>query len=268
MTPLEAIILGIIQGISEFLPISSSGHLALTKQLLGIAEPDMPFIIVVHLGTLVPVLIIYRKDIWQLIKRPFQKMTALLIIATLPAVLVALFFSDRIESAFASVNFIAGGLIITGIALMLSDRVKSVDMRKDGKNISRLDALLIGIAQAIAVLPGISRSGSTITAALGRKITRDDAAKFSFFMSIPAILGAAVLYTAQIVTGRIYISSLDPVALGLGFLSAALSGYLAINSLLAIIRKAKLRYFAYYVFLLAGVIIFDIMILNGVIFGG
>ena len=265
MTLLEAILLGIVQGLAEFLPISSSGHLALTKQLFGLNEPNMPFIIVVHLGTLLPVLIIYRKDIWELIKKPFQKLTALLIIATLPAVVVALLFDDRIEEAFVSLHFLAGGFIITGLALMLTDRIKF--LHKKGEDISPLDALLIGIAQGIAVFPGISRSGSTIAAALGRKITREDAAKFSFFMSIPAILGAAVLYTAQIITGRVAIGTLDPLTLGAGFIAAALSGYLAINSLLAIIRKAKLRYFAYYVFLLAGVIIFDIIVLSGVIFG-
>jgi len=264
MTLLEAIILGIIQGLSEFIPISSSGHLALGKHFFGISEPDLPFIIMVHLGTLVPVFIIYRKDIWAIIRRPFQKMTALLIIATIPAVIAGLFLEDRVEQALASLHFLAAGFIITGIVLLFSDRISKTN--KDEENISKFDAALVGIAQAIAIFPGISRSGATLSAALGRKINREAAARFVFLMSIPIILGAAALYTLQIIRGDLPAYAIDWPGMAAGFAAAALSGYLAISYMLSAIRRARLRIFAIYVFTLAAIILLDIFALSGRIF--
>ena len=258
MTLLEAIILGIIQGLAEFLPISSSGHLALGQVLFGIDDNNMAFNIVVHVGTLVPVVIVYRKDIWELIKRPFQKMTFLLITATIPAVIVAVFFDDAIEAAFSSLSFLAVGFVITGFVLILTDKFRKNHKKSD--EISYLDALLIGIAQGIAVFPGISRSGSTIAASLSRGIVREDAAKFAFLMSIPAILGALLLQIVSVISGEILLEELNFINLGAGLVSAMLSGYLAINFMLAAIKKAKLSYFAYYVIILAVAIIVGLFI--------
>jgi len=256
MTVLQAIILGIIQGLSEFLPISSSGHLALTLGLMNIDE-GLLFTVVVHVGTLIPVIIVFRKDILALIKKPFQKMTYLLIVATIPAAIVALFFDDMIEAAFTSFNFIAIGFIITGIVLILTDRLKR--NTKKSEDISWLDAALIGLAQAVAVFPGISRSGSTIAAALSRGIDREAAAKFAFLMSIPAILGALLVKIISVVRGDILIEEINFIVLGAGFITAALSGYLAINFMLAAIKKAKLSYFAYYVLILSGLVFIGYM---------
>ena len=258
MTLLEAIILGIVQGLAEFLPISSSGHLALGQLLFGIDDNNMAFIIVVHIGTLIPVVVVYRKTIWELIKKPFQKMTYLLIIATVPAAIVGIFFEDAVEAALGSLGFLAGGFIVTGMVLIATDRLRKNNKKSD--EITYLDALLIGIAQAVAVFPGISRSGSTIAASLARGINREDAAKFAFLMSIPAILGALLMQILHVIRGNVLLEDLNFINLGAGFIAAMLSGYLAINFMLAAIKKAKLSYFAYYVLILAAAIMVGLLV--------
>ena len=251
MSLLEAIILGLIQGLSEFLPVSSSGHLLVFHHIFGItAEDNLTFIIVLNMGSLLPLLFVFRKDIWALIKKPFQKTTALLAIATTPLVVVTLLFEHHIEAMFYSIHFLPIGFVITGVVLMLSDRLKKND--KDIEGIRLLDALLIGCAQAVAVFPGISRSGSTITATMARGINRENAAKFSFLMSVPAAIGAMVFRISRILADPALIEGLNFANLAAGFITAAVSGYLAINFMLAIVKKAKLKYFAfYYVFALA-----------------
>ena len=255
MSLLEAIILGLIQGISEFLPVSSSGHLLVFHHIFGITtEDNLTFIIVLNMGSLMPLLFVFRKDVWALIKKPFQRTTALLIIATIPLVLVTLLFEDFIESAFHMVRWLPVGFIITGVVLLLSDKLKK--NYKNMGDISLLDAVLIGIAQAFAVFPGVSRSGSTITATMARSVNRESAAKFSFLMSIPAAIGAIVFRISRIVSDTELVEGLNFVNLGAGFITAAVTGYFAINFMLAIVKKAKLKYFAlYYIFALVVLIV-------------
>ena len=255
MSLLEAIILGLIQGLSEFLPVSSSGHLLVFHHIFGItAEDNMTFIIVLNMGSLIPLLFVFRRDIWALIKNPFQKTTALLIIATIPLVIVTLLFEGFIESAFHMVHFLPIGFILTGVVLLLSDRLKKNN--KSMEDISLLDAALIGCAQAIAVFPGISRSGSTITATMARGVNREDAARFSFLMSVPAAFGAMLFRFSRIITDPELLEGLNFVNLGAGFVTAAIAGYVAINFMLSIVKKAKLKYFAiYYIFALVVLII-------------
>lgn len=260
MSILEAIILGIIQGLTEFLPVSSSGHLALGHIIFGLEEEGLLFTIAIHVATLIPVMIVFRKDIWTLIKQPFQKMTFLLIIATIPAALVGFLLRNVVETAFSSLQALAVGFIITGLVMTLSDKLRK--NTKKSEDITYLDAALIGTAQAAALLPGISRSGSTISASLARGITRESAAKFSFLMSIPAILGGAALEIITLIQSGAGVSDISPIPLASGFLAAAFSGYLAVNFMLAAIKKAKLRYFAYYVLTLSAVIIFGLIALN------
>ena len=250
MSLLEAIILGLIQGLSEFLPVSSSGHLLVFHHLFGItSEDNMTFIIVLNMGSLVPLLWVFRKDVLQIIKKPFQKMTLLLIVATLPLITVTLFFQDSIEEMFHLVQFLPYGFLVTGVVLLLSDKLKKSN--KTVENFSVFNALLVGIAQSFAVFPGISRSGSTITASLATGLDRTNAAKFSFLMSIPAAFGAIALRIGHIFSGRIALDDLNFLNLLAGFLTAAISGYLAINFMLSIVKKAKLKYFAlYYIFAL------------------
>jgi len=251
MSLLEAIILGLIQGMSEFLPVSSSGHLLVFHHIFGItAEDNLTFIIVLNMGSLLPLLLVFRKDIWALVRKPFQKTTALLIIATVPLVIVTLLFEGYIESMFYMVNLLPFGFVVTGVVLLLSDRLKKND--KDMDSLGFLDAALIGCAQAFAVFPGISRSGSTITATMARGINRESAAKFSFLMSVPAAIGAMVFRISRIAADPALVEGLNFINLAAGFATAAITGYLAINFMLAIVKKAKLKYFAfYYVFALA-----------------
>ena len=255
MSLLEAIILGLIQGISEFLPVSSSGHLLVFHHIFGItAEDNLTFIIVLNLGSLIPLLFVFRKDIWVLIKNPFQKTSALLIIATIPLVVTTLLFENFIESAFHMVQWLPLGFIITGVVLFLSDKLKKND--KNMENLGLFDAVFIGIAQALAVFPGISRSGSTITATMSRGANRESAAKFSFLMSIPTAIGAMVFRLSRIVNDPELVEGLNFVNLGAGFIAAAVTGYVAINFMLTIVKKAKLKYFAlYYIFALVVLIV-------------
>jgi len=256
MSILEAIILGLIQGLSEFLPVSSSGHLLVAHQVFGITgEDNLTFIIVLNMGSLVPLLWVFRKDVWTLVRNPFQKMTALLIIATLPVIIVTALFLDYIEQMFHWLHFLPVGFVITGVVLLLSGKFSKGERKIDELKVT--DAILVGLAQAVAVFPGLTRSGSTITASLARGLNRESAAKFSFLMSIPTAFGAIILRAGHIVSGRVLLDDLNFVNLGVGFMTAAISGYLAINFMLSIVKKAKLKYFAlYYVFALAVFVIF------------
>lgn len=259
MNILESVILGLVQGLAEFIPISSSGHLILFSKLLGIEEPSFTYEVLLHVATLIPVLIIFRKELIDLLKNPFQKLTYYIIIATIPAVIAVLVLGDTIEVIFSEVKLLALGFIITGIILIYSDKVDSSKASK--KSMNMIDALIIGIIQAIAIIPGISRSGSTIAGALSRKITREEAAKFSFLLSIPAILGAFVLAMIKIFLGK-EVFVFDALPMSLGFIVASLSGYLAINFMLELIKRCKLKYFSYYVFVIAIFILVDKFFIN------
>ena len=192
MTILEAVILGIIQGLTEFLPISSSGHLVLGQELLGISIPGNSFEVVVHLGTLCSVLIVFWPDIWELItsirSTTSQKYILGIVIATIPAVLIGLLFKDIISEAFDNIRVVSITLLITGLILFTTKYINIKDI-----NISLGRGLLIGIAQAAAIIPGISRSGVTISAGMHLGVSPDKAAKFSFLLAIPAIAGAGII---------------------------------------------------------------------------
>ena len=278
MNIFEAVILGIIQGLTEFLPVSSSGHLALTRALTGIdVEGDllMAFDVLLHVATLIPVCIIFRKTIFDLIKNPFQKTTLFLIIGTVPTVIAALVFRNQIDFLFSGAYwFLAITFTITGVILLFADWAagraakNSVNSSHSGeKTVDTMtwkDAAIIGCAQAFAIPPGISRSGTTIAASLGLKFSREEAAKFIFLLSIPAIIGGSVLEVANLITRDAGLfTGINPIAIIMGFIAAALSGYLAIRFFLALIKKARLRYFSIYVFALALFIAVDMLALNG-----
>ena len=258
MNILQTVILGIIQGLAEFMPISSSGHLILVGQFFGLSEGSLLLNIVLHLGTLIPVCVVFRKDIIALIKNPFQKMTGLLIIGTLPAVIFALLFMDFIEGLFTSGHYLWICFYITGAFLLYADYKKTSKKKETG--ITFTDAAVIGLMQGIALAPGISRSGSTVTGAISRNIDREAAAKFSFLLSIPVILGGAVMVFIDILSeNAVLVSQADIIPLFAGFIAAAACGYFSIRVMLKIIVRCKLKYFAFYVialgtFLLAGLI--------------
>lgn len=267
MTPTEAVVLGIIQGLTEPLPISSSAHLVIVPALIpGFQQPSLFFDIILHLGTLVAVVFFLRTDIAGIIssllpekwgaaifpatkreeRRANRRLALLIIVATLMTGVIGVLFKDRIERLFESVETTAVMLCITGTLLFLSDRVKKT---KRGKNAMTLtDGVVIGLVQAVALIPGISRSGSTIAFGIFRGLSRETAARFSFLLSIPAIAGAVVLETA----GMTRIPQEDMIALGAGFLTAAVTGFLALKLLFIMINRTGLGIFAGYCWLFGG----------------
>ena len=261
MSLFAAVIMGLVQGIAEFLPISSSGHLAIAGELLG-ATTDIPefFDVLLHLGTLMAVFAFYWTDILDMIHEffagiqdlanrktpvpvpPARRMILLLIVATLPLVLV-LPVKEHIERMSGNLYFVALALIMTGCLLFLSDRVRKG--RKNARTASLRDALLVGFAQAVATCPGISRSGTTITAGCLVGMDRKFAVRFSFLMSIPAVLGANLLSILDVITEGGVIWADVPIYLA-GVAVAAVSGYVCLRLLKLIAEKGRFGWFAYY----------------------
>ena len=244
MNFLDAIILGLVQGLTEFLPVSSSGHLVLVEHILGAKSSGVSFELLVHFGTLLAVLIYFRKQIIAMVKSLFnstmveeRKLILFLIIGTIPAVIIALAFEHTIESAFDSPALTSVMLLVTGVMLLLTGLAP-----KKEKKLTWLNTLIIGIGQAMAIFPGISRSGSTISFGLFSGVKATTAAEFSFLLSIPAIAGAIVFKAKEI-------AGLDTSLLGhylVGTVMSFLSGLLAVYLLLSIIRKGKFQYFGIY----------------------
>jgi undecaprenyl-diphosphatase len=258
ITIIQAIILGIVQGLTEFLPVSSSAHLVFMTDILGLQQ-NVAFDTLLHLGTLVAVVGYFWKDLVVIIssflsslqdifkgrfkegleEKPFKKLSWLLLVGTIPAGLMGILFKSEFEALFNSILYVGIFLIITGLLLWGAERVKPGD--KDVKDISFKNAIVIGIAQGIAIAPGISRSGATIAAGLFSGLNRELAARFSFLLSIPAILGAALVQAKDITS-----FDASTAVLIAGFVSAAIFGYLAIKLLLKIIKERSLMIFAYY----------------------
>lgn len=279
MSLLSSILLGLIQGLAEFLPISSSGHLAIAEHFLGQAgvpaTPDF-FDVLLHLGTLVAVFVAYWQDIRDMIVElidgvrdlvrgttpnpipPARRMILLIIVGTLP-LFVVLPVKDLVEGLSSNIYFVAGALIVTGFLLFASDRVKKG--RKTERSASLLDVFLVGVAQAIATCPGISRSGTTITACCFLGFDRKFAVRFSFLMSIPAILGANILTLKDAITENTIIVSEIPVYL-VGVAVAAVVGYACIRLLKMIAEKGKFGWFAYYCWA-AGLIVLALTLVLG-----
>ncbi|MCL2285159.1 MAG: undecaprenyl-diphosphate phosphatase [Firmicutes bacterium] len=268
MTTLQALILGIVQGVAEFLPISSSGHLIVLQRVFGIEEPLVTFDIFVHIGSLVAIVIVFWQDIWTLIKNPFSKMTGLLIIGTLPVVVCGfiLYTTGILENNFRSGLWLACAFTVSGLFLVVAD--KTTNTYKEEKDITYKDALVIGFFQALALPPGITRSGTTIMGGLSRGINRAAAAKFSFMLAIIAIAGAGLLDLVASIRGSEYYemfadaSSIGIVPMVVGFAASLVVGYFSIRLLLELIKKCKLKYFSYYLWVLAAVILLDYFIIN------
>jgi len=268
MTILEALILGIVQGVAEFLPISSSGHLIVLQRVFGIEEPLVTFDIFLHVGSLVAIVIVFWRDIWTLIKNPFSKMTGLLIVGTLPVVVggFILYATGILENNFRSGLWLACAFTVTGFFLLLADKI--TDTTKKEQDITYKDALIVGLFQALALPPGISRSGTTIMGGLSRGINRDAAAKFSFMLAIIAIAGAGLLDLVASLRGSDYYemfadaSSIGIVPMMVGFTASLVVGYFSIRLLLELIKKCKLKYFSYYVWALAALILVDYLVMH------
>lgn len=281
MSLLETIILGIIQGIAEFLPISSSGHLAIFKALFGLEDVGLTYDILLHLGTLVAVFIVYWKDIWKLIKEgigividvcrnigrffgnkfakknstyvkivssAYRKFVMLIIVSTIPTGIIGVIFSKIFNMDNPSLIIPGISLLITGLMLSVVDELPAG--HKTPKETTYKNSLTLGIAQGIATLPGISRSGTTLTVGVLCGLDRKFAIKYSFIMSIPAILGACVLDLKDLFAPGNAIGKTQLTYYGIGAVVAGVVGYVCIKTLLVLFNNKKMKYFSYYCFLM------------------
>ena len=251
MNYIEAIILGLIQGLTEFLPVSSSGHLELGKAILGdnsVPEESMLFTVVLHFATALSTIVVFRKDIWEILKGFLKfkwnedtQFISKIALSMLPATIIGVFFEEELEQLFGG-NIVLVGfmLIITGLLLFLADRAKNTN-----KKVSFVDAFVIGISQAIAMLPGISRSGATISTSVLLGNDKSKAARFSFLMVVPLIFGSMA---KKILDGGLDQNGMmiERTPFVIGFLAAFVSGYFACRWMIALVKRSKLRYFAYY----------------------
>lgn len=249
---LEAVILGIVQGLTEFLPVSSSGHLELMKVILGdesVGEESMMTTVVLHFATALSTVVVFRKDVSEIFKGLFQfknndafNYSLKIVVSMIPAAFVGVFLDDIIEAFFDKQILLVGlMLLVTGGILFLADRAKQTN-----KEVSFKNSIIIGIAQAIAILPGISRSGATIGTSVLLGIDREKAARFSFLMVVPLILGKM----AKDILGGAFNGDAVPLfELSIGFIAAFLTGLLACTWMIAIVKKSKLTYFSVYCFI-------------------
>ena len=261
----QAILLGLVQGLTEFLPVSSSGHLMIFKELLGVdGEGFLDFTVTVHLATVLATLVVFWKAIWQLLKGFFQfkyndetDYVCKILVSLIPVMIVGFFFKDQVDALFSgSLKQVAVGLCITAALLLLSDQIGKrirAPKAKDTRNgISYGQAALVGVAQAFAVVPGVSRSGSTIATGLLSGVKRDVMAQFSFLMVLIPIIGEQSLDLLKAATGHeAFGAGVGSVALILGFVAAFISGLFACKVMIAIVRKARLSWFALYCLLVA-----------------
>lgn len=253
MNIIQGIILGLIQGLTEFLPISSSGHLVLFQKIFAIEEPTLMFDTMVHVGTLAAVVTVLWKEISALLKKPFQRLTWLLIAGTIPTGIIGIMFKDYFEAMFQSGSTLGYEFIATGIIILFAERLNSG--RKQIEETSFADAAFIGIMQGAAIMPALSRSGLTISGALMRNLDREFAAKFSFLLSIPAILGAAVFQMKDILEAGVAEVITAPIVAGT--ITAAVAGYFSVRFMIALIKKGGMKNFSYYVFALGILVLID-----------
>lgn len=249
MDVLDAIILGIIQGLTEFLPVSSSGHLEIAKAILGdesLPKDSLLFTVILHFATALSTIVIFRKDIGVLLRGVFQlkwneelQFSLKIILSMLPATFIGLFYEEELEQLFGgNIRFVGAMLLVTAVLLLLADLSK-----KTSKNVTYKDAAIIGISQAIAMLPGISRSGATISTSVMLGNDKSMAARFSFLMVVPLILGKVA---KDILGGEITIESSNFTPLLIGFIAAFVSGLFACTLMIKLVKKSKLKYFSVY----------------------
>ena len=258
MEIINAIILGIIQGLTEFLPVSSSGHLEIAKAILGenkVGEESLLMTVVLHFATALSTIIIFRKDILEILSGLLQFknndsfwFSLKIVISMIPAAFVGVFFNDEIEALFGGALTLVGSmLLVTGLLLFLADKAKA-----SAKKVGIKHAILIGISQAIAILPGISRSGATISTAVLLGIDKEKAARFSFLMVVPLIFGKMA---KDILSADIQYETTTFIPLLVGFIFAFLTGMFACKWMIKLVKSSQLKYFAYYCFAIGGIVI-------------
>lgn len=252
LSKLEAFILGIIQGLTEFLPISSTGHLYLGRHLFNLNEAGLLLDTMLHIGTLIAVFIFYKREFIKIIKNPFGKLTWLLVIGTIPAVIVGFLFKDYFDDISKTGVTIGWEFLLTGCFLWFAETIKQGRKRMD--DITFGDAFFIGIFQAASIFPAISRSGLTIGAALIRKIDRESAAYFSFLLSTPAIVGAIILQLFELLEGNG--EEIPTSSLLIGIAASAIFGYIAVKWMIRYLKNHSLKVFAVYVWILGAFILY------------
>ena len=258
MEIINAIILGIIQGLTEFLPVSSSGHLEIAKAILGegkVGEESLLMTVVLHFATALSTIIIFRKDLIEIFSGLFQfknneafQFSLKIVLSMIPATLVGVFFNDEIEALFGGALTLVGVmLLLTGLLLFMADKAKASE-----KNVGIKDAILIGISQAIAILPGISRSGATISTSVLLGIDKEKSARFSFLMVVPLIFGKMA---KDILSGGISTTDTNFLPLIIGFIFAFFTGMFACKWMIKLVKNSQLKYFAYYCFAIGSIVI-------------
>ena len=267
MTPWQAILLGILQGITEFLPISSSGHLVIVPYLLGWPDPGLALDAMLHLGTLLAIILYFWSDLWGLfgaainslrrhsLADPQARVAWGIVIGTIPAAILGFLFEEPVGRLFGEPRAAAAFLLGTALLLIVSEMVGS--RQRPITALSGFDAFVVGLAQTLAIAPGLSRSGSTIAAGLLVGFRREDAARFSFLLAVPIVLGSGLYQIFKLATGA-WISAPIPVVM-LGLLASAISGYLAIAGLLALVRRRSLYVFAAYCAILGGLVLTGVL---------
>lgn len=253
-----ALLMGLVQGLCEFLPVSSSGHLVLLQNVFGISEGALFFDTMLHVGTLVAVVVVYRKQLWALIKHPVQKRMGLFIAATAVTAVLAIVFKDSIEAAYSG-RLLGVGFLVTSLVLMLTERIGK-SAKKNIEDMSFPAAMFVGLMQGVAILPGISRSGSTIAASMFMGLKRKDAAEFSFIMSIPPILGSVVLNIPDVIQSGL--GDVNWLMIILGMIVAGVSGYFAIRVMIRFVTTRKLTGFAIYTGVLGALVLLDQFVFN------
>ncbi len=249
---IETVILAVVQGVTEWLPISSSGHLVIVQEWLIPEELPLIFNVMLHVGTLGAVLLMFWRDIVEilraLVRLDFKteegKLALYIAVGSVPAAFIGLLFHDIFESFFNNLFAVGIALLITGSFLYVSKR------RKNSKELSWLDSLLIGIAQGVSIIPGISRSGATITTGLWRKVGKEKAFRYSFLLSIPAIIGATAIEST-----RVNVGDVDVAVMFLGVVISMIVGYVSLKFLLKVVLKEKFHLFAYYCWTVGAIII-------------
>ncbi len=275
MTGFEAFILGLVQGLTEFLPVSSSGHLAILQNFMNLEEGALEFTVLLHLGTLIAVFLVYRKAVIGVIKAFFCMIADLfkekslmikkdkyrayvifLIIGSIPAGIAGILFNDKLTEAFTSIIVIAFMLIITGALLIVGEKIG----RKNTLKIEQLkgkNAFIIGLFQMAALMPGLSRSGTAMVGGLVNGLKKEDAVEFSFLLSMPAVLGACILEAKDIFSLSSLNTSISVMLIG--FLTAVIVGYLSIKLLILVVKKERLKYFAYYCWIVACAVLVKVL---------
>ncbi|PIE99884.1 MAG: UDP-diphosphatase [Paludibacter sp.] len=249
MSTLEAIILGIIQGLTEFLPVSSSGHLEIAKVMFGdtsVPKESLTFTVILHFATALSTIVIFRKEIMEIFQGLFQfkwneesQFSLKIIISMIPAVIIGLLFEKELETFFGGKLLLVGAmLLITAVLLLLADKAKNTN-----KNVSFTNSFVVGVAQAIAMLPGISRSGATISTSVLLGIDRQKSARFSFLMVIPLILGKVA---KDLLSGEVSFETSMAMPMFIGFLTAFFSGLFACQLMISLVKRSKLSYFSIY----------------------